>query len=148
MTQINEIIPDKAKGRCHRAKVWAGDKHGCVQDLAGKFKGTPRCFRLLSWFLGNEKQGVGAGREKGFLLVPEDIDRQWVNIGAKEMGGNRGGDGGSLHKPHYPHQTRSLLLAGRANTEPSAELSPEKHFSPQAPLLCAQDSRGSRSWQL
>lgn len=54
------------------------------QDLAGKFKRNLRCSRLLSRFPGN--QMLGAGRERGFLLVPDSIDRQWANFQSQEDG--------------------------------------------------------------
>lgn len=54
------------------------------QDLAGKLKRNLRCSRLLSWFPGN--QMLGAGRERGFLLVPDSIDRQWANFQSQEDG--------------------------------------------------------------
>lgn len=84
LTQVDEIIPGKVKARLCHTKILLKTNTACFQDLAGKFKRNPRCSRLLSWFPGNQK--LGAGRERGFLLVPDSIDRQWANIWSQEAG--------------------------------------------------------------
>ena len=76
--QVDEIILGKVKASLHRAKVPFKTNAACFRDLAGKLKRNPRCSRLLLWFPGNKM--LGAGRERGFLLVPDSIDRQWANI--------------------------------------------------------------------
>lgn len=77
-TQVDEIILGKVKASLRSAKVLLKTNTACFQDLAGKLKRNPRCSRLLSWFPGN--QMLGAGRERGFLLVPDSIDRQWADF--------------------------------------------------------------------
>lgn len=87
-TQVEETIPGKVKASLHSAKVALKTNTACFRDLAGKLKRNPRCSRLRSWFPGN--QMLGAGRERGFLLVPDSIDRQWaLTFRAKEMGRGR-----------------------------------------------------------
>lgn len=76
-TQVDDVILGKVKASLHSAKVLLKTNTACFRDLAGKLKRNPRCSRLLSWFPGN--QMLGAGRERGFLLVPDSIDRQWAN---------------------------------------------------------------------
>lgn len=77
-TQVDEIILGKVKASLHSAKVLLKTNTACFQDLAGKLKRNPRCSRLLSWFPGN--QMLGAGRQRGFFLVPDSIDRQWAHF--------------------------------------------------------------------
>lgn len=82
--QVDEIILGKVKASLHSAKVLLKTNTACSQDLAGKLKRNPRCSRLLSWFPGN--QMLGAGRERGFFLVPDSIDRQWANFQSQDDG--------------------------------------------------------------
>lgn len=89
-TQVDEIIPGKVKASLHGAKVLLKTNTAYFRDLAGKLKRNPRCSRLLSWFPGN--QMLGAGRERGFLLVPDSIDRQWARFPSQ-------GDGEGQRKP-------------------------------------------------
>lgn len=89
-TQVDEIILGKVKASLHSAKVLLITNTACFRDLAGKLKRNPRCSRLLSWFPGN--QMLGAGRERGFLLVPDCIDRQWARFLSQ-------GDGEGQRKP-------------------------------------------------
>lgn len=88
--QVDEIILGKVKTSLSSAKVLFKTNTACSWDLAGKLKRNPRCSRLLSWFPGN--QMLGAGRERGFLLVPDSIDRQWANFLSQ-------GDGEGQRKP-------------------------------------------------
>jgi hypothetical protein len=97
LTQTDEIIAGKVKAGLHRTKVLLKTNTACFRNLARKLKRNPRCSRLPSWFPGN--QMLDAGRERGFLLVPDNIDRQWANVQSQGLGRNRG----SLHKPHYPN---------------------------------------------
>lgn len=89
-TQVDEIILGKVKASLHSAKVLLKTNTDCFQDLAGKLKRNPRCSRLLSWFPGN--QMLGAGRQRGFFLVPDSIDRQWARFPSQ-------GDGEGQRKP-------------------------------------------------
>lgn len=84
VTQVDEIIPGKVKASLHSAKVLLKTNTACFQELAGKLKRNPRCSMLLSWFPGN--QMLGTGRERGFLLVPDSIDRQWANLQSQGAG--------------------------------------------------------------
>lgn len=84
LTQVDEIIAVKVKASLPHTKVLLKTNTACFQDLAGKLKRNPRCSRLLSWFPGN--QMLSAGRERGFLLVPDSIDRQWVNSQSQGAG--------------------------------------------------------------